>query len=397
LRRVLRAAALLGGVLIAALAAAALVEIDSPRLGRALLDRAGAATGATLSAERFRMKLSRGVILRGVRASAPLPSGRVEAEIEELVFEARWLPLLFGRAEVTRLRLLRPHVRLADARGRPAPSPGTSTPAGALLVRRLTIEDGRLEMPARGISVQDVDVALRLEDGVLRTESLAFSTPEGRFTGALEARPFADPLAYTLRLEGRPLDLNAAAPPGGGRLGPATLKVEARGVGAEPRGLRATGTLALGAGTLPAAPLLVKLEQALGRTPVVGAGYEPAVARYRVEDGRVFLEALALRSGRLEVNVSGWSDLDGRVDLAAVVRAPRDGVQLAGVSAAVLDALTDPEGRVSIPVRVTGVRPQLVVRPDAGAMLATAGRAAGSKAREAALSLGERLLGRRRR
>jgi len=61
-------------------------------------------------------------------------------------------------------------------------------------------------------------------------------------------------------------------------------------------------------------------------------------------------------------------------------RAPRDAVRVPGVSADVLDTLTDGEGYVLVPLTVTGTQREPVVRPDVGALVAQAGRGVGAAA-----------------
>jgi integrase len=96
----------------AGLAAAAFIEIDSPRQSRALLARASAATGATLEASEFRLSLLRGLSLKNVRASGTLTGGRYDVTLDRLVFEHRLLPLLRGQIAIDRIRLERPLIRL---------------------------------------------------------------------------------------------------------------------------------------------------------------------------------------------------------------------------------------------------------------------------------------------
>jgi hypothetical protein len=66
--------------------------------------------------------------------------------------------------------------------------------------------------------------------------------------------------------------------------------------------------------------------------------------------------------------------LDGTLDLAVDARVQRKAIQMAAVSPAVLDALTDGQGYLAVPLRVTGTRDAPVVRPDVGALMARAGQ-----------------------
>jgi len=124
----------------------------------------------------------------------------------------------------------------------------------------------------------------------------------------------------------------------------------------------------------PASPLLQGLQSVLGAAgTLVGARYEANATPFRLQDGRASFDSFQLRGPRLELGMSGWIALDGPLSLAVRVRAPRARMRLPGVPDGVLDALTDEEGRVAIPLTVTGTQTNPVVRPDAGALIAQAG------------------------
>src|SRR6185295_14884973 len=126
-------------------------------LGRALLDRAGAAAGARLEADEFHLSVLRGLSLSHVRAAGTYPGGRYELTLDRLVFQHRLLPLLAGRLTVDRIRLERPHAIFIEAASRSssvAPSPARGTTAAALPlalhVVEATVEDGAVEVRASG-------------------------------------------------------------------------------------------------------------------------------------------------------------------------------------------------------------------------------------------------------
>jgi hypothetical protein len=75
--------------------------------------------------------------------------------------------------------------------------------------------------------------------------------------------------------------------------------------------------------------------------------------------------------------MSGWISLDGPLNLAVRVAAPRAGLRVPGVPDGVLDTVADDQGRVVVPLTVTGTQANPVVRPDVGALLAQAGHGAG--------------------
>ena len=425
----------MAAVLLAATTALLLVEFDSPALGRTLLDRAGAAAGARLEAAEFRLSLLRGLALRNVRASGRFPGGGYELAMERLVFRHRLPPLLLGRLTVDEVRLDRPRLVLTEKRAAGPGPPTTGAPPVApvpvrLHVSEVLLEDGAVELRAPGAAPVSVDglslrlrdisanpaggsvlaalsargeleidqivlpaatvrrVAgtLRLADGRLQTGDLRFETDEGPFKATWSADLRRLPFTYTLALDGVPLDLNAMAraAPGSGRLGPAHLRIEGGGAGPDPRDLAATGTIRLEKGTLPSTPALAALEKALGRTRLVGAPYTATETPFRIERGRVYFEGLRLDTEGAGLEAGGWAGLDGALDVHAAIRTPRANVHIPQVPDQALDALTDAEGWLRVPVRITGTREAPRVAPDVGALLTQAQRgAAGGASRTA--------------
>jgi hypothetical protein len=418
------------GVLALGIAILSLAEFSSPRLGRALLDRAGTAVGARLEATEFRLSLLRGLSLAGVRAKGKYPGGSYDVTLDRIVFQHRLLPLLAGRLAVDRIRLERPRAVLIEAEGAPpagAAAPGMAAVALpiALDVVEAAIHDGRVEMRARGrapivvagldLRLRDLalgagsgsalarlsargdfraeDIALpvtrareasgtlRLSAGHLDVEGLRFRTDEGSFQTRLRADLTRLPFSYTLAVEGRPLDINklAGATGKGGGFGPGHLTLEAGGVGPDPARLSGKGVLRLEAGTLPQTPLLIAVERALGRTGLSGGRYKASETPFRIEQGRVVVDRFRLDGEAVGLEASGWTSLEGPVDLSVAVRTPRPEIRMVSVPPAVLDALADEQGWVRIPLKVTGTREAPRVSPDIAALLAD-GRREGGKA-----------------
>ena len=71
-------------------------DYDSPELGQALLDEVGAATGIEMTATGFRFNLFSGVELDNVTATSQSEGRSFSFSLDQLVFEHRILPLLFG-------------------------------------------------------------------------------------------------------------------------------------------------------------------------------------------------------------------------------------------------------------------------------------------------------------
>ena len=368
----------LGLVVSAGVAALFFVELDSPTLGRALLERTGAATGAKIEAAEFRLSLLRGLSLKQVRASGTAAGERYEVTLDRLIFAHRLLPLLSGRVWVDRVSLERPRVRLVETSRGPvtrkpkAVAASSATLPLALHVAEIAVEDGEIVTATR--RVREIEATFQISKGRLDSRTVRFRTDEGPF----EARVSADlgklPFSYRVTLDGVPLDLNVVSGLSGrgGRFGPAHVALDGQGVGNEPRGLQGQGVLQLKAGTLPATPLLAAIEKTLGRTRIVGAAYKAAQTPYRVDDGRVTIERLRLEAETAGLDVGGSMGLEGSLDMNVAVRAPRDHVRIAGVPPEVLDTLTDESGWVRVPLRITGTRLSPRVAPDMAALGAQA-------------------------
>lgn len=410
------------------LTALAFVSFDASALGRAVLARGASATGATLTARAFRLRPATGLAIEGLEGQAEFNGGRATIALDRLVLDHRLWRLFAGELAVDRLVLERPRIRLVETRAARRPAPAAAAGAagglGRLVLRlsRIDVRDGTIELQAageprpvvvRGLDVglrdiafdarkgaglaglsgsgdvqirevafarsraEDVRGALRVGGGRFTTEGVRFRTPQGPFEATLDAQLDRLPFGYTLSLRGDPLDVGSMMTVGKGSSrgpGPGALRLEARGVGAEAAGLKGKGVVRLSAGELPATPLLAALEKALGRTRLVGARYEATEAPFRVEGGRVWLDGLKLRSEQVGVDVGGWSSFEGPIELSVAVHTARAGLSLEGVAAGALDLLTDDQGRVVVPLQVTGTQEQPHVRPDTAALMALARR-----------------------
>jgi len=177
----------LGGGLVALLgvlvAVVFLVDFDSPRLGKALLDEVSAQTGLHIEADGFRLNLVRGLRLDGVRFASDGPSGRLTVQAAGLLAEHRLAPLLHRRVEIDRIVVYQPRIELVTPPeeapvARPAPvakpvaaptavpasaasqAPGEPTvPGGPLLaVDRIWVRDGTLATRVEGAEAPDVEI-----------------------------------------------------------------------------------------------------------------------------------------------------------------------------------------------------------------------------------------------
>lgn len=420
-------AVVLAGAL-ALLAGLALLPFDATALGQALLQRAGAVTGVTLTARAFRLRPLTGLAIEGLEGSATFTGGRATLSVDRLVLDHRLWRLLLGELAVDRLVLQRPHIRLTESRldvrapKRAPAATGATLGRLALRVSRIDVADGTIEMQAVGeprpvvlsgldlalrevafdagaallsglggagdvrvaqvafarSQARDVRGALRLGGSRLSTSTIRFQTRQGPFEATLDAQLDRLPFAYTLSLRGEPLDIGSMMAGASRGPGAGSLRLDGRGSGAEATGLHRQGVLRLQAGELPAIPLLKAIDRILGRTRLVGARYAATEAPFRVEGGRVLLDDLRLRTEQVGMDVAGWASLQGPLELTLAIHTPREGLTVEGVAAGVLDLMTDDQGQVVLPLRVTGTQEEPRVRPD-GAALAGQARRSGAR------------------
>ncbi|MCI0407992.1 MAG: AsmA family protein, partial [Acidobacteria bacterium] len=119
---------LMGTVLLATLAVAGLflVEFDSPTLGRAVLERASAATGFKMQAAKFSLSLWRGVVLHDLEVKGAVGASQLQVRAARLVLQHRWLPLLTGKIAVSTILLDSPQVELRERKSGKRPFPGSA-------------------------------------------------------------------------------------------------------------------------------------------------------------------------------------------------------------------------------------------------------------------------------
>jgi hypothetical protein len=398
------------GVLAIALALVLSTDFASPKLGKAALEQASKATGMKLSAAGFRLNLLRGLTLEEVEAFWRFPGGRLEARIDEILFEHRLMPLLSGKVVIERVVVRRPSLKLVEARNKPAskqnsnrrrdrsPEPQRRRDPTAVEAQRLVLEiselrleDGAYSSAGKGggsfPSVRGVDCLLhnidiqtgaltllhglsadgelhvkeialesslvqgfaaRLEasGGGLALDDLSLTTHGSPFLGSMTWDFNTIPFKYTLRLKGGPLDVDtltgSSGSPGG--FGAAFLELEAEGFGSDSRNIKGKGKLRLESGTLPPIPVLSLLEEALGRSGLVGSAYRETDLAFRLEKNHLLLEPFQLEAGNVGFELSGSVDLDGPLDLRVVLQSE--------------------QGQIAAPFQVSGTMEEPVVRYD---------------------------------
>lgn len=240
--------------------------------------------------------------------------------------------------------------------------------------------------------VREVSGGLQLGNGSFAGQDFAFRTDQGQFHAEVSVNFNQIPFGYTLALIGDPLDVNAIAGSSSGGFGPGVLDLDAEGFGTDSRGIKGKGVLRLAEGKLPSSPALAGVEKALGRgTSLVGAPYQATDAPFHIENNRLTLEGFVLETPQAALDLKGTVDLDGPLALNLVLRTPREGLVINEVPPQVLDALTDDEGWVSVPLRITGTQEEPRVLPDSQALLAQAKKSTGKVIEEGVKSFFQKM------
>jgi hypothetical protein len=190
------------------------------------------------------------------------------------------------------------------------------TASGELRARRFAMDSARS---------RDLKGSLVLDRGRLKLKDLGFSTDSGTFVSGLEVDFNRIPVAYTMKLEGGPLDVKLLTGlTQGDGLGAGQLALDVEGFGGSTRRIRGKGNLQLAAGTLPAHPVLTGIERALGAENLVGSSYAKTKVQFEIREDRLFLEPFQLETDMTAAEVGGTVHHNGSVDLNLVVHRPRE-------------------------------------------------------------------------
>lgn len=438
-------------------------DYDSPELGQSLLDKVGEATGVEMTATGFRFNVLKGVELDNVTAKSSTPGRELDFTLDQLIFEHRVWPLLSGTVAVDRVVLERPQFTLvetpsqsdagdagqtAEGEGTGAEPSGTATDedAGfALEVKQILVRDGAVVMrntdddsetrldgldltmenlqfdptaeslaalSAEGeltigeinldtMSLRELESRFQLASAVFDLSELAFTTEHGDFAASANVDFNPVPFTYTMTATGDPLDLNGMMGASEG-FGPANVQLDVNGAGADTKDADATGALHIGKGTFPSSNPFTGIDQALGKQVVAGSPYEATELSFVLDDNIIRVAPFQFTAEFARLDLQGTVDLAGPIDMSLSVATPREGIEIEGATATVLDVLADDEGWVPVPMSITGTLEQSKVRPDAGELMAQASRGAKREVKERATeavgdALGGLLGGRRKK
>jgi hypothetical protein len=443
-------------ILIAITTALLIFEFDSPELGKAVLQRAADAAAIELSAERFRLKLLKGLVLDNVQANGNYPGGNFHANAKQLLLEHDLLSLLRGKIRIHTVVLQSPEIQLIpkhetsgkkdrlksriDARKSKEPQPsGTAKetkPAKKLdlQVSKFNIKDGTIVslrsnqkeevLRIEGFNVEMKDIATGrtpsdtpglFANGIFdaklaQTSGISITgihgslntTPERALLENIHLRLVAgdvqvkvlkintavNPVRYSMEAKSSAVNMNYVLKADqDGDMGPAQITLNLEGThGRDPEGY---GTIWLGEGKLPAAPVFVRIDAFLkGKTKLVGLPYKALPAKYTLNGRRITLPELEIQTTAGRLRASGWTDLKGVVSLAVQVLIPREQVSIKELPSTAIDLITDDKGQVNVPFRVDGPIENPLVEIDLERVGRTAGdairRESGKALKEAA-------------
>ena len=209
---------------------------------------------------------------------------------------------------------------------------------------------------------QDVAGRLELAQGRFGLRELVLTAPQGKLRGEVEADVAADPVTYSVRLDGDALSTGVLLGLGDlSALGTSAFELAASGDSSDIARLVGEGQLKLNGGKLPDHPIFAQIEQILGNAALVGVGYDAFPVTFDIHSKRVHLARCELRAGPISLAMNGWVDFDGPIEMELSVLTPREGLSIKEIPLEVLDALSEEDGRVNLPMLVSGTAEQSAV------------------------------------
>ncbi|MEM7349597.1 MAG: AsmA-like C-terminal region-containing protein [Acidobacteriota bacterium] len=255
--------------------------------------------------------------------------------------------------------------------------PESSDPAALTTVRGVEIEIGELtldpaaathlagaklsgdatigELISGETQARDASARMELEGGQLGLRDLRLTAPQGELQGHLEADVAADPMTYSLRLDGDALSTGVLLGLGNiAGLGTSQFELSATGNADDATALLGNGRLTIGSGELPDHPVFTQLEAILGNVALIGAGFDSFPLEFDIRQQRLHLAECRLSAGPVAFTVSGWLDFDGPLEMQLSVLTPREGLSIKEIPVEVLDVLAEEDGRVNLPMLIRG-------------------------------------------
>ena len=219
-----------------------------------------------------------------------------------------------------------------------------------------------------------------IHNGQIAVSDLGVETSNASLNvAALDLDMRQDPPTYHLEAGGA-FDLNSfveAEGPGG--FGPAAVSIALDGAGPDPDVATGDGSLRVEAGTIPAFPMVAKIEKLLGKSLITGTPYQVTDMNFTLANGIATIEPFSLNLENLQISGAGTVNLDGPLNLRLDIRLPAAQVDI-GLLDGLIESMTDEEGWAVIPFTVGGT----TAEPDVGIDMTAAKEYAKGAAKAAA-------------
>ncbi len=201
----------------------------------------------------------------------------------------------------------------------------------------------------------DLNGRLGLEAGQFKLQELELTAPQGTFKGEVNADVAADPLTYSLNLRGDALSTSTLLGLGNLKgLGTSVFELNASGEGSELAQTVGKGSLTINEGKLPDHPALAQVEKLLGNVALIGTGYQAFPVEFDIRSHRIHLTPCTLSAGPVSLTLGGWVDFDGPLEMELTALVPQEGLKLKEIPAEVLEVLAEEDGRINLPMLLTG-------------------------------------------
>jgi hypothetical protein len=137
------------------------------------------------------------------------------------------------------------------------------------------------------------------------------------------------------------------------------------------RTLKIDGWTGGGPGVLHAGDWLQDITPYLGkRQDLKEVGFEDLVHHFKFDQGRYLIEGLTLTGGDTAWGGQGWVDLEGNIVMGMDVKLPPGFTPDLGNFSFLAQALRDPEGRINLPLKLSGRSDKPTVTVDLGRLRA---------------------------
>jgi hypothetical protein len=219
-------------------------------------------------------------------------------------------------------------------------------------------------LKSQKLDVQDVVARVQLEPGVMIVSEYAMRAYGGTASGAarFDLRDAAKP-TFDVKTQVDSLDANAIlstwTPARNLLHGSLGTTLSLAGAGLTPADLKQTitavGLAAVANGTLGPGPALEAVARFTRIPALKQLRFKDGHVPFRVERGRVVTDPVVLDGPHGEWRLTGSVGFDGTLDYAVSATLPAEVVeQIAARSALAAGALTDPQGRLLLDLRLTG-------------------------------------------